>query len=120
MTQFDSWDSYFVDNPREQEIAEDQRVLRNLLGATDPPAVAVSDARPERTKNLWGDRQRQLSARHGTGSVHRPVGRALGRGQRAARLSGGKHPQPARVLLPASRPRRLRLGRALPGGALPG
>jgi cell filamentation protein len=34
MTTFDSWDSYFNDNPRNPKIAEDQRVLRNLLGAT--------------------------------------------------------------------------------------
>lgn len=43
MTTFDSWDSYFADNPRDSKIAEDQRVLRNLLGATDPAKLAEQE-----------------------------------------------------------------------------
>lgn len=43
MTKFDSWDSYFADNPRDTKIAEDQRVLRNLLGATDPTTLAEQE-----------------------------------------------------------------------------
>ena len=43
MTRFDSWDSYFADNPRDSKIAEGQRVLRNLLGATDPATLAEQE-----------------------------------------------------------------------------
>ena len=43
MTKFDSWDSYFADNPRDSKIAEDQRVLRNLLGATGPSTLAEQE-----------------------------------------------------------------------------
>lgn len=40
MTTFNSWDSYFNDNPRNPKIAEDQRVLRNLLGAATAEDLA--------------------------------------------------------------------------------
>ena len=43
MTRFDSWDSYFNDNPHDPKIAEDQRVLRNLLGAEDPGLLAEQE-----------------------------------------------------------------------------
>ena len=45
MTRFDSWDSYFNDNPRDPSIAEDQRVLRNLLGATTARDLAEQEKR---------------------------------------------------------------------------
>lgn len=40
MTRFTSWDSYFIDNPRDPQIPEDQRVLRNLLGETTVAGLA--------------------------------------------------------------------------------
>jgi cell filamentation protein len=45
MTAFDSWDSYFTDDPRDPRIAEDQRVLRNLLGATSAHDLAETEKR---------------------------------------------------------------------------
>lgn len=45
MTQFDSWDSYFDDNPRDPKIAERRRVLRNLIGASNPGDLAEQEKR---------------------------------------------------------------------------
>lgn len=45
MTTFNSWDSYFDDDPRNPKIAEDQRVLRNLLGATTAHDLAEQEKR---------------------------------------------------------------------------
>lgn len=43
MTRFDTWDSYFTDNPRDPGIPEDQRVLRNLLWARTAPDLAAQE-----------------------------------------------------------------------------
>lgn len=43
MTLFDTWDSYFTDNPRDPRISEHQRVLRNLVGARTAAELAVQE-----------------------------------------------------------------------------
>lgn len=45
MTRFTSWDSYFTDNPRNLHIPEDQRVLRNLIGAKTVAELAQQENR---------------------------------------------------------------------------
>lgn len=45
MTRFDTWDAYFTDNPRDRRIREDQRVLRNLIGASSATELAAQEKR---------------------------------------------------------------------------
>jgi len=45
MTRFDTWDSYFTDSPRDPRVPEDQRVLRNLIGARTVGELTAEEKR---------------------------------------------------------------------------